>query len=101
MSTITLYKDKLNGAGSLIDKIIKSSNNINVQLGTLKSTLQGVDGSTCNLQDTVDSISSSSKSHKEKVEDLKKLNRKLNTIITIITDMFDIKLNIITSSKMR
>lgn len=81
MSTITLYKDKLNGAGSLIDKIIKSSNNINVQLGTLKSTLQGVDSSTCNLQDTVDSISSSSKSHKEKVEDLKKLNRKLNDFI--------------------
>jgi len=81
MSTITLYKDKLNGAGGLIDKIIKSSNNIDVQLGTLKSTLQGVDSSTCNLQDTVDSISSSSKSHKEKVEDLKKLNRKLNDFI--------------------
>ena len=52
MATITLYKDN----------IIKSSNNLNAQLGTLKSTLQGVDSSTCNLQDTVDSISSSFKS---------------------------------------
>ena len=62
MATITLYKDKINGVGSLLDNIIKSSNNLNAQLGTLKNTLQGVDSSTCNLQDTVDSISSSSKS---------------------------------------
>ena len=51
MATITLYKDKINGVGSLLDDMIKSSNNLNAQLGTLKSTLQGVD-----------SISSSSKS---------------------------------------
>lgn len=51
MATITLYKDKINGVGSLLDNIIKSSNNLNAQLGTLKSTLQGVDSSTCNLQD--------------------------------------------------
>ena len=51
MATITLYKDKINGVGSLLDDIIKSSNNLNAQLGTLKSTLQGVDSSTCNLQD--------------------------------------------------
>lgn len=50
MATITLYKDKINGVGSLLDNIIKSSNNLNAQLGTLKSTLQGVDSSTCNLQ---------------------------------------------------
>lgn len=61
MATITLHKDKINGVGSLLDDIIKFSNNLNAQLGTLKSTLQGVDSSTCNLQDTVDSISSSSK----------------------------------------
>ena len=77
MATITLYKDKINGVGSLLDDIIKSSNNLNAQLGTLKSTLQGVDSSTCNLQDTVDSISSSSKSESDKVEDLKRLNNKL------------------------
>ena len=82
MSTITIYKDKINGVGSLLDNIIKSSNNFDTQLGTLKNTLQGVNSSNCNLQDTIDSISSSSKSEKEKVEDLKKLNRKLTDFIT-------------------
>ena len=81
MATITLYKDKINGVGSLLDDMIKSSNNLNAQLGTLKSTLQGVDSSTCNLQDTVDSISSSSKSESNKVEDLKRLNNKLTAFI--------------------
>ena len=81
MATIALYKDKINGVGSLLDDIIKSSNNLNAQLGTLRNTLQGVDSSTCNLQDTVDSISSSSRSEKEKVEDLKKLNRHLTSFI--------------------
>ena len=85
MATITLYKDKINGVGSLLDDIIKSSNNLNAQLGTLKNTLQGVDSSTCNLQDTVDSISSSSKSEKDKVEDLKKLNNKLTDFIEMTT----------------
>lgn len=59
MSTITLYKDKINGVGSLLDDIIKSSNNLNTQLGNLRNTLQGVNSSSCNLQETVDSISSS------------------------------------------
>ena len=81
MATITLYKDKINGVGGLIDDIIKSSNNLNVQVGTLKNTLQGVDSSTCNLQDTIDSISSSSKSESDKVEDLKRLNGKLTEFI--------------------
>lgn len=39
MATITLYKDKVNGVGGLIDDIIKSIDNIDVQLGTLKNTL--------------------------------------------------------------
>lgn len=81
MATITLYKNKVNGVGSLLDDIIKSSNNLNAQLGTLKNTLQGVNSSSCNLQDTVDSISSSSRSESEKVEDLKKLNSKLTSFI--------------------
>ena len=85
MATITLYKDKINGVGSLLDDIIKSSNNLNAQLGTLKNTLQGVDSSTCNLQDTVDSISSSSKSEKDKVEDLKRLNSRLTEFIEMTT----------------
>ena len=67
MTTITLYKDKLNGVGGLFDNIIKSSNNLGTQLGTL----QGVSSSTYNLQDTVNSISSSSKTEKEKVSNLK------------------------------
>ena len=29
MATITLYKDKSKGVGSLLDNIIKSSNNLN------------------------------------------------------------------------
>ena len=77
MATITLYKDKVNSVGGLLDNIIKSVDNFDVQLSTLKSTLQGVDSSTCNLQDTVDSISSSSRSQKEKIDDLRKLNSKL------------------------
>ena len=85
MATITLYKDKINGVGSLIDDIIKSSNNLNTQLGTLKNTLQGVDSSTCNLQETVDSISSSSKSESDKVDDLKRLNSKLSNFIEMTT----------------
>ncbi len=82
MATITLYKDKLNGVGGLIDNIIKSSNNLDTQLGTLKSTLQGVSSSTYNLQDTVNSINSSSKTEKEKVSDLKKLNKQVTEFIT-------------------
>ena len=85
MSTITLYKDKVNGVGSLLDDIIKSVNNLDVQLETLKNTIQGVDSSTCDLQDTVNSISSSSKSEKEKVADLKKLNGKLTEFIETTT----------------
>lgn len=85
MATIALYKNKINGVGSLLDDIIKSSNNLNAQLGTLKNTLQGVDSSTCNLQDTVDSISSSSKSESDKVEDLKRLNSKLTDFIEMTT----------------
>ena len=82
MATITLYKDKLNGVGGLIDNIIKSSNSLDTQLGTLKSTLQGVSNSTYNLQDTVNSISSSSKTEKEiKIADT--LETDPNTILGV------------------
>ena len=54
----------------MFDNIIKSSNNLGTQLGTLKSTLQGVSSSTYNLQDTLNSISSSSKTEKEKDSNL-------------------------------
>lgn len=85
MATISLYKDKLNGVGGLLDRIVKSVNNLDTQLDTLKDTLQGVNSSTCNLEDTVNSISSSSKSEKQKVEDLKKLNGQLTTFIETTT----------------
>ena len=39
MATIALYKDKLNGVGSLISTMVSSTNNLDNQLGTLKSTL--------------------------------------------------------------
>ena len=39
MATITLYKDKLNGVGSLISTMVSSVNNLDMQLGVLKSTL--------------------------------------------------------------
>jgi hypothetical protein len=52
MATITLYKDKLNGVGGLIDNIIKSSNNLDTQLGKLKSTLQGVSSSRVSVYET-------------------------------------------------
>ena len=84
MATITLYKDKLNGVGGLIDNIIKSSNSLDTQLVTLKSTLQGVSNSTYNLQDTVNSISSSSKTEKEKVSDLKKLNKQVQSLLRLL-----------------
>ena len=57
----------------MFDNIIKSSNNLGTQLGTLKSTLQGVSSSTYNLQDTLNSISSSSKTEKEKDSNLQYL----------------------------
>lgn len=85
MATISLYKNKINGVGGLIDSIVKSSGNLETQLCTLRNTLQGVDSSTCNLQNVVDSISSSSKSEKEKVVDLRKLNNKLTEFITMIS----------------
>ena len=81
MATIALYKDKLNGVGGLIDNIIKSSNSLDTQLGTLKSTLQGVSNSTYNLQDTVNSISSSSKTEKEKVSDLNSCTSRKNLFL--------------------
>lgn len=45
MATITLYKDKLNGVGSLIDTMVSTVNNLDMQLGALKATLQGINSS--------------------------------------------------------
>ena len=83
MATIVLYKDKLNSVGGLINNVVTSSNNLNTQLGSLKTTLQGVSSSTCNLRETVDNISSSTKTEKEKVNDLKKLNKKVGEFISV------------------
>lgn len=40
MATIALYKEKVNGVGGLIDNLIKSASNLDVQLGTLKNTFK-------------------------------------------------------------
>lgn len=85
MSTISLYKDKLNSAGSLISNIISSLSGLDEQLDSLKTTLQGVDSSTCDMQATVDSISSSSKSEEEKIEDLQRLNNKLDEFVGTVS----------------
>ncbi len=86
MAVITLYKDKVNGVGSLIDDIIKSVNNLNVQLDSLKNTLEGVESTSCDMNDTVESIRSSSKSEDDKIKDLKKLNKKLSEFIETASD---------------
>lgn len=83
MATIVLYKDKLNSVGGFINNVVTSSNNLNAQLGSLKTTLQGVSSSTCNLRETVDNISSSTKTEKEKINDLKKLNKKVGEFISV------------------
>ena len=83
MATITLYKDKLNGVGSLIDTMVSSVNNLDMQLGALKATLQGVNSSTYNLDSAVENIRSSSQTEKEKADDLNKLSKEVDNFITV------------------
>ena len=83
MSTIVLYKDRLNGINTYINDAVNSSDGLNTQLNSLKSILQGVSSNSCNLQDTVDNISSSTKTEKDKVKDLKKLNKKIGEFISV------------------
>lgn len=82
MSTIVLYKDRLNGINTYINDVTNSCDGLNTQLNSLKSILQGVSSNSCNLQDTVDNISSSTKTEKDKVKDLKKLNKKIGEFIS-------------------
>ena len=58
MSTIVLYKDRLNGINTYINDAVNSSDGLNTQLNSLKSILQGVSSNSCNLQDTINNISS-------------------------------------------
>ena len=83
MSTIVLYKDRLNGINTYINDTVNSSDGLNTQLNSLKSILQGVSSNSCNLQDTVNNISSSTKTEKDKVKDLKKLNKKIGEFISV------------------
>ena len=66
MSTIVLYKDRLNGINTYINDTVNSSDGLNTQLNSLKSILQGVSSNSCNLQDTVNNISASTKTEKDK-----------------------------------
>ena len=82
MATLTLYKDKLNGVSSAINSMVKSSKDVDTQLGVLKNTLQGVNNGNYDLSSAVSNISSSSKTENEKVEDLKKLDNSVSEFIT-------------------
>lgn len=83
MATITLYKDKLNSVSSLINTMVSSANNLDMQLGALKSTLQGVNSSTYNLDSAVENIRSSSQTEQEKADDLNKLSKEVDNFITV------------------
>lgn len=83
MSTIVLYKDRLNGINTYIDDVTNSCDILSTQLNSLKSILQGVSSNSCNLQDTVNNISSSTKTEKDKIKDLKKLNKKIGEFISV------------------
>lgn len=83
MSTIVLYKDRLNGINTYINDVTNSCDILSTQLNSLKSILQGVSSNSCNLQDTVNNISSSTKTEKDKVKDLKKLNKKIGEFISV------------------
>ena len=74
MATLALYKDKINGVGSAIGNIINVTGDLNAQLSTLKTTLQGVNSNTYDLQTAVNSISSSSKTEEQKVKELETIN---------------------------
>ena len=89
MATIALYKDKINRVGFQLESVINSSDKLSSQLNVLKNTLQGVDSSTCDLQDAVDSITSSTKSESDKVEDVRRLNTKLSEFINTAVERDD------------
>lgn len=82
MATIALYKDKLNGVSGYINNVLSSANSLNIQLNSLKTTLQGVSSNAYDLQETVNNISSSTKTEKEKIRDLKNLNKKIDEFIS-------------------
>ena len=83
MSTIVLYKDRLNGINTYINDVTNSCDSLSTQLNSLKSILQGVSSNSCNLQDTVNNISSSTKTEKDKIKDLKKLNKKIGEFLSV------------------
>lgn len=83
MSTIVLYKDRLNGINTYINDVTNSCDSLSTQLNSLKSILQGVSSNSCNLQDTVNNISSSTKTEKDKIKYLKKLNKKIGEFISV------------------
>ena len=89
MATIALYKNSINRVGFQLESVINSSDKLSSQLNVLKNVLQGVDSSTCDLQDAVDSITSSTKSESDMVEDVRRLNTKLSEFINTAVERDD------------
>jgi len=89
MATIALYKNSINRVGFQLESVINSSDKLSSQLNVLKNVLQGVDSSTCDLQDAVDSITSSTKSESDIVEDVRRLNAKLSEFINMAVERDD------------
>lgn len=81
MSTIVLYKDRLNGINTYINDVTNSCDSLSTQLNSLKSILQGVSSNSCNLQDTVNILVLQQKL--KKIRDLKKLNKKVGEFISV------------------
>ena len=81
MATITLRKSKFDNIKNVLDKLGANFNNYQSCLNELKHTAEGVDSSTCNLEDTINDIADSSESQKDKVEKIKQLNRKIENFV--------------------
>ncbi len=81
MATITLRKSKFDGIQGVLDKLKSSFKDYEASLRELKRTAEGVDSSTCSLEDAINDIASSSDKEKEKVEKIKKLNQKIENFV--------------------
>lgn len=81
MATITLRKSKFDGIQDVLDRLFSCFDDYDATLRELRSTAEGVDSSTCSLEDAIDEIASSSEDEDEKVEKLQKLNQKIEGFV--------------------